>query len=97
MLLFLKNELDKEKGFVVNEVLLDNQIIRLLVWNDKTNELVCSIESYNRIDYIIRTYDFDNLTVNQTTKLINTTSEELEAELSKILPLFKREGNLPKT
>lgn len=88
MLLFLKDELE-EKGFVVTAVDVNHQVIRLYVWNDQTNEIVCGIRSTNRIDYSIKTYEVDNITEEKKIILNNATYEELINTLGDILPILK--------
>lgn len=88
MLLFLREELE-EKGFVVTGVDVSQQDIRLYVWNDETNEIVCSVESMNRIDYKIKTYKVDNITTEKVIQLENATYEKLINVMSEVLPILK--------
>lgn len=88
MLLFLRKELE-EKGFVVTDVDVSQQVIRLYVWNDNTNEIVCSVESMNRLDYKIKTYEVDNITTEKIIQLENATYEQLINTMSEVLPILK--------
>ena len=92
MLIFLRKELE-EKGFVVTDVNVNQQVIRLYVWNDRTNEIVCSVESMNRLDYKIKTYKVDNITTEKVIELETSTYEQLINVMSEVLPILKDKGD----
>lgn len=89
MMMFIK-ELFNESGFDVNYIEDDNQIVRVFVWNCETNELILSIESFNRVDYTIRTYGLDNLTENNRKELKNATSDMIRDAIGEIIPIVKQ-------
>ena len=84
MLLQLKEKLEN-KGFHVSATESENVIQILHVWNPQTNELTCTIESIDRVSYIIRTYGLDNLSEKDRIDLDNPTTVELENVLDKQL------------
>lgn len=88
-MMFIK-ELFNESGFDVNYIEDDNQIVRVFVWNCETNELILSIESFNRVDYTIRTYGLDNLTENNRKELKNATSDMIRDAIGEIIPIVKQ-------
>ena len=84
MLLQLKEKLEN-KGFHVITTESENVIQILHVWNPQTDELTCTIETIDRVHYIIRTYELDNLSEKNRIDLDNPTTVALENALDKRL------------
>ena len=80
MLLQLKEKLEN-KGFHVITTESENVIQILHVWNPQTNELTYTIETIDRVSYIIRTYELDNLSEKNRIELDSPTTVELESAL----------------
>ena len=83
MLLQLKGKLES-KGFHVLTTESENVIQILHVWNPQTNELTYTIETIDRVSYIIRTYELDNLSEKNRIDLDSPTTVELESALDNL-------------